>query len=280
MSGLEDIEGPLRLGVFLGVFALMAGLEAVWPRRQRKFSRARRWTTNGLIVVIDSVALRVFVPVLAVAMADIAARNSWGLFNNVGLPLWAEFLLTVILLDLAVYAQHVATHRIPILWRVHKVHHVDRDIDVTTGARFHPVEIVISMGFKIICVLALGPAAGAVLAFEVLLNASAMFNHANFRLPRGVDAALRPIIVTPDMHRVHHSVYVGETNSNYGFFLSVWDRIFKTYIAQPQDGHDQMTIGISDHQDDGPTSLLWSLMLPFQRVVPASHIPPSSDRNP
>lgn len=263
MTFLEQYESIIRLSVFAGVFILMAVLEAVLPRKQRVLPRGARWFTNWALVVIDTVTLRIAVPVLAVGMADIAAKQGWGLLALVALPVWAEMVIAVIVLDLLIYAQHVASHKIPILWRFHKVHHVDRDIDVTTGARFHPIEIVLSMGYKLVCVIALGPAALAVFIFELLLNASAVFNHANFRLPAGLDRIMRLGFVTPDVHRVHHSIIREETDSNYGFFLTVWDRLFGTYIAQPDAGHDGMTIGLADYQTKQPASLWWSLLFPF-----------------
>lgn len=266
MTFLDQYEGVIRFAVFAGVFVLMAVLEAVFPRKDRALPRAQRWLTNGGFVVIDTLALRLVLPVLAVGMAEIAARNGWGLFNSLALPFWLEVALAFVILDLLIYAQHVATHKIPVLWRLHKVHHADRDIDATTGVRFHPVEIVLSMTYKLLCVVILGAPALAVFLFEVVLNAAALFNHANVRLPSGVDRIARRVIVTPDMHRVHHSVHRQETDSNYGFFLSVWDRMFRTYIAEPRDGHDAMTIGLSGYQDEKPARLLWSLWLPFRRV--------------
>ena len=266
MTFLDQYEGVIRFAVFAGVFVLMAVLEAVFPRKDRALPRAQRWLTNGGFVVIDTLALRLVLPVLAVGMAEIAARNGWGLFNSLALPFWLEVALAFVILDLLIYAQHVATHKIPVLWRLHKVHHADRDIDATTGVRFHPVEIVLSMTYKLLCVVILGAPALAVFLFEVVLNAAALFNHANVRLPSGVDRIARRVIVTPDMHRVHHSVHRQETDSNYGFFLSIWDRMFRTYIAEPRDGHDAMTIGLSGYQDDKPARLLWSLWLPFRRV--------------
>ncbi|MEL7517682.1 MAG: sterol desaturase family protein [Pseudomonadota bacterium] len=269
MTFLEQFEAPIRLGVFAGVFILMASLEAIFPRKARVQTRGRRWLTNWTLVIIDTAALRIFVPVLAVGMANIAAQNGWGLFNLLSGPAWLKVLLAIALLDLAVYAQHVASHRIPILWRFHKVHHADRDIDVTTGARFHPAEIVFSMGYKLACVVLLGAPAIAVFLFEIMLNASAMFNHSNVRLPSTVDRLVRLVVITPDMHRVHHAVHMRETNSNYGFFLSAWDKLFGTYIDQPKDGHDAMAIGLAEHQDEKPASLLWSLLLPFRPVKSA-----------
>ena len=257
-------EGTVRLCVFASVFVIMACAETLMPRKQRTQPRGLRWFTNWSLVIVDSIVLRIVFPILAVGVAAYAGEQGWGVLNLVALPFWLEVILVVVLLDLAVWAQHVATHKIPILWRVHKVHHVDRDIDVTTGIRFHPVEIILSMAYKLVVVIALGPAALAVVLFEVVLNASAMFNHANFRLPLAVDRVLRTVIVTPDMHRVHHSVIHRETDSNYGFFFSVWDRIFGTYIAQPYHGHNGIVIGLDEHQDESPSSLLWSLILPFK----------------
>ena len=264
MTFLDQYESAIRIGVFAGVLIAMAALEAAFPRKDRALPRAHRWLTNGGFVVVDTLALRIVLPVLAVGMAEIAARKGWGLFNMVALPYWVEIALAFVILDLLIYAQHVASHKIPVLWRFHKVHHADRDIDATTGVRFHPVEIVFSMGYKLACVVVLGPAALAVFLFEVVLNAAALFNHANVRLPVGVDRALRRVIVTPDMHRVHHSVHRQETDSNYGFFLSVWDRAFRTYIAQPREGHDAMTIGLGEYQDEKPAHFVWSLWLPFR----------------
>ncbi|MEP0390675.1 MAG: sterol desaturase family protein [Erythrobacter sp.] len=259
-------EGTVRLGVFASVFAIMACVEAILPRKQRTQPRGYRWFTNWSLVIIDSIVLRILFPILAVGVAGYAGEQGWGLLNAVPLPIWLEIILAIVLLDFAVWAQHVASHKIPILWRIHKVHHVDRDIDVTTGIRFHPIEIVLSMAYKLLVVIALGPAALAVVLFEVILNASAMFNHANVRLPLAVDRVLRTIIVTPDMHRVHHSIIHRETDSNYGFFFSLWDRLFGTYIAQPNRGHNGVVIGLDEHQDDSPSSLFWSLMLPFKNA--------------
>ena len=266
MEFWQQHEGLIRLGVFGGVFATMALWELVRPRRGLAQTRGARWPTNWGLVVVSTLALRFLLPLLAVGAAAIAAERGWGLLNLVGLPVWFAVLAAVVLLDLAIYAQHVLTHRWSLLWRLHKVHHADRDIDVTTGARFHPVEILLSMLYKIVVVVSLGAPAFAVFVFEVLLNASAVFNHANVRLPGWLDRLLRTVIVTPDMHRVHHSVRRDETDSNFGFCLSCWDRLFRTYIAQPRDGHDAMTIGLSSYQDERPASLLWCLLLPFRRL--------------
>lgn len=264
-DSLAQHESALRFAIFIGVFALMAALESFAPRRTRTLPRIRRWSTNGLMALISAIAVSFLMPLLAIGGAEIAGARSWGLLNLIGLPGWLEFVIALILLDLAVYAQHVASHKIPILWRLHKVHHTDRDIDAATALRFHPLEIVLSMAYKIAVVLCLGPAALAVFVFEVLLNASAVFNHANLRLPPWLDRVLRLGLVTPDMHRVHHSVLEPETNSNYGFCLPVWDRLFGTYRAQPTLGHAAMTIGLEHHQSNKPSGLIWSLLLPFRR---------------
>jgi len=256
-------ENLLRMSVFLGVFITMMVLEAVFPRKKRTIPRRKRWVTNLAIIFADTVAVRFLVPILAVGVAAYASVSGWGLFNIVEAPIWLEIILSIIILDMLIYWQHVAFHFIPPLWALHKVHHVDRDIDVTTGIRFHPLEILISMGYKFACLIVLGVPVVAIILFEILLNASAMFNHANMRLPLKVDRVLRLFIVTPDMHRVHHSIIEAETNSNYGFNLSLWDRIFGSYIPQPQDGHDGMTIGLEEYQTEKPARFWWSMALPF-----------------
>jgi sterol desaturase/sphingolipid hydroxylase (fatty acid hydroxylase superfamily) len=256
-----------RLGVFVGLFALFATLEALAPRRTRSQPRNTRWFTNLSIVVLDTLALRalaIALPLLAVGAAVDAGRMGWGLFNTLDWPLWLEVVLAILILDLAIWAQHLVTHKVPILWRFHRVHHADRDFDVTTALRFHPVEILASMMLKIGLVYLLGPAALAVLLFEIILNGTAMFNHSNLRLPLWLDRAVRLILVTPDMHRVHHSIHRHEHDSNYGFALSVWDRMFRTYRPKPEAGHDLMTVGL-EWQDERPSRLGWALMLPFRR---------------
>ncbi len=259
-------EGALRAGIFASVLALMMVIEALAPRKNRTQKRTRRWLTNAGIIVADTLIVRLVMPIVAVGVALYAAEHQIGVLNIIPLPFWVSFLLGFIFLDFAVYAQHVATHKVPLLWAFHKMHHADRDIDATTGVRFHPVEILFSMVYKMIVIMLLGPAAAAVILFEITLNASAIFNHANFRLPAILDRYMRLIIVTPDMHRVHHSIYREEHDRNYGFFLSIWDRFFKTYTAQPREGHDQMTIGLAEHQNEKPSTLLWSLLIPFRRV--------------
>ena len=260
-------EAAIRLTIFLGLFALFALAEALAPRRPRMQPRSRRWVTNWGITLVNTLTLRALafgLPLLAVGAAADASSNGWGLFNTLGWPAWIEVLLAVLILDLAIWAQHLVTHKVPILWRLHRVHHADRDFDVTTAIRFHPVEIALSMVLKIGLVYLLGPSAIAVILFEILLNGTALFNHSNWRIPLSVDALLRKLLVTPDMHRVHHSIHRYEHDSNYGFALSIWDRMFGTYRDQPEAGHDDMTIGL-EWQDDRPAKLGWSLWLPFQR---------------
>jgi sterol desaturase/sphingolipid hydroxylase (fatty acid hydroxylase superfamily) len=256
-----------RFGVFVALFAAFAGLEALVPRRARSLTRQRRWSTNLALTVLNSAALRglaVLLPLLAIGAALDAQAQGWGLLNQVGWPVWLEVMLAILILDLCIWAQHLVTHKVPLFWRFHRVHHADRDMDVTTGFRFHPVEIVASMGLKIALVYALGPSAFAVLVFEVLLSGTALFNHANLALPQWLDRVLRLVLVTPDMHRVHHSVRREEHDSNYGFCLSVWDRIFRTHVPQPKAGHDAMTVGL-EWQDERPAKLAWALGLPFRR---------------
>lgn len=275
-------EAWLRPGVFLGVLVVMGLLEVLAPRRTLVAPKGRRWLTNLTIVGVDSLLVRLMavlaVPLAAVAAAAWAEARGIGLLALVGLPVWLEVLIAILVLDLAIWAQHIASHKIPLLWRLHQMHHADRDIDVTTGIRFHPVEIGLSMFWKIAVVVALGAPAVAVLLFEVVLNGCALFNHSNVRLPLGLDRALRRIIVTPDMHRVHHSVLSDEHDTNYGFNLSIWDRWFGTYTDQPKAGHDGMTIGLAPYQHDGPTRIGWSISLPFMRrseaeAPPGAQIP-------
>jgi len=241
---LLNNEGAIRLAVFLGILVLMAAWEVAAPRRRIEIPRVIRWTNNLGVVVIDTILVRLTYPVVAVGFALMAEQNGWGLFNIVEAPAWVAIVASVLILDFVIYLQHVVFHFVPALWRLHRMHHADQAIDVTTGLRFHPLEILISMAIKLAAVLALGPPAVAVLIFEVLLNGTAMFNHSNIRLPEKVDRILRLFVVTPDMHRVHHSVDRRETDSNFGFNVPWWDRLLGTYIAQPAKGHDGMEIGI------------------------------------
>jgi sterol desaturase/sphingolipid hydroxylase (fatty acid hydroxylase superfamily) len=261
-------EPLLRLIPFLGVFVLMAALEAWLPRRARGSPRLRRWPSNLGIVVVDTVVVRVLFPTAAVGVALAVEAQGGGLLGWLGAPFWLSVLLAVLLLDLAIYLQHVMFHAVPALWRIHRMHHADTDIDVTTGLRFHPVEIVLSMLIKFAVIAALGAPAVAVLLFEVLLNATSMFNHANLRLPARVDAMVRRVVVTPDMHRVHHSVVPRETNSNFGFNLALWDRVFGTYRAQPEAGHDGMSIGLPQFREPAEARLDRMLTQPFREDAP------------
>lgn len=263
-------DHSLRLAIFVLVLVLMMLLEHLWPKRKRQQRRVGRWRTNLGLVVLNSVTLKLLGPIAAVTVATYTHDQHWGLMALLptNISPFIPIILCVILLDFAIYAQHVAFHKIHFLWRLHQVHHADRDIDATTGIRFHPVEAVISMVYKCLVVFILGPAAMAVILFETLLNASAMFNHANIHLPLWLDRILRIAIVTPDSHRVHHSTIQQETDSNYGFFLSVWDRMFSTYRAQPNKGHEGMSIGLLEYQNNNPSVFKWCLALPFLSSTP------------
>jgi sterol desaturase/sphingolipid hydroxylase (fatty acid hydroxylase superfamily) len=257
-------EPAIRLGAFLGIFVAMGAWEFIAPRRALTVSKLWRWVNNLGLVVLNTALVRWLFPIAAVGMAALAAERSWGLLNNIALPAWLATLLAVAALDLAIYLQHVMFHAVPALWRLHRMHHADLDFDVTTGARFHPIEILLSMVIKLAAVVVIGPPVVAVVIFEVLLNATAMFNHSNVRMPAALDRLLRLAVVTPDMHRVHHSVEDHETNSNFGFNLPWWDRLFGTYQAQPGAGHEKMTIGIRDHRDEKQVDRLpGMLLLPF-----------------
>lgn len=261
---IETHEAAIRLSVFIGVFVLMAVLEALFPRRERVLSRFDRWTTNFVIIILNSITLRIAVPILASEAASLSVKEGWGILSLFDLPLWFEAILAIILLDMLIYWQHVLMHKVPVLWRLHKVHHADRDLDVTSGIRFHPIEIILSMLFKVFWVIAIGAPLVSVIIFEILLNAGAIFNHANYKLPLKLDRFIRPLIVTPDFHRVHHSIIRDETDSNYGFFLSVWDRMFGSYTPEPSKGHRAMIIGLKEHQDRAPAKILWCLIAPFR----------------
>jgi len=259
-------EGFIRLSIFVSVLVALGLVELLIPRREFGRYKLRRWITNLSIVGVDSIVLRLLFPILAVGVAEYMHTQGYGLFGLLDWPFWLELVISVILLDLAIYIQHVATHKIPALWLLHQVHHADTEVDVTTGTRFHPLEIVLSMLYKFVVIALIGPAALAVFLFEVLLNVFAMFSHANIKLSGTVDGTLRKVIVTPDMHRIHHSTLVRETDSNYGFNLSVWDRLFGTYTETPELGHDRMQIGLTSYQSKNPSRLIWSLMLPFRQI--------------
>jgi len=245
----------------------MALWERLAPHRPLLISKPLRWGSNLGLVVLNTLLLRAVFPLAAVGFAEIASAQGWGLFNILNLPSGLTILIAIVALDLLIYGQHVLFHHLPLLWRLHQVHHADRDFDVTTGLRFHPLEIFLSMGIKIGAIALLGAPPVAVLIFEVLLNATAMFNHGNVSLPPWSDRPLRWIIVTPDMHRVHHSVISEETNSNYGFNLPWWDYLFHTYRATPSQGYGAMTIGLEAYQTTEQVAQLpWMLLLPFRRL--------------
>jgi len=268
VSAIEEYvlqrEAMVRLGFFALVFIIMLAWELLAPRRNPSVSKPLRWLNNLGLFALNSVVLRLLFPAAAVGIALSVGEMGWGLFNLLTLPFWFEIVAAVLLLDLAIYLQHILMHRAPLLWRLHRVHHADLDIDLTTGSRFHTIEIIVSMLIKGVVILLLGPALIAVLVFEVLLNGMAIFNHANVSLPPAVERVVRYLLVTPDMHRVHHSTVKRETDSNYGFNLSIWDRMFRTYIDQPEMGHDKMTIGIAEFRDAKQViQLPGMLALPF-----------------
>lgn len=256
-------EAIIRLGSFFGILAVMGVCELIAPRRTLTTSKSVRWFSNLSIVFINTATVRFLSPVLAIPMAISAQESGWGLLNYWQLPYWLSVVLGVLILDFVIYVQHVMFHTLPMLWKLHMMHHADMDIDVTTGSRFHPVEIYFSMLIKISAIAVFGPPVLAVLIFEVLLNGTAMFNHSNFRLPPGLDRYLRLLVVTPDMHRVHHSVTIRETNSNFGFNFPWWDRFFGTYRDQPAAGHEGMTIGLAQFRDPKRLTLPWMIALPF-----------------
>jgi sterol desaturase/sphingolipid hydroxylase (fatty acid hydroxylase superfamily) len=256
-------EPAIRLVFFIAVVILMAIWEGLAPLRARTIGRRVRWPNNLGLVILDAAAVRLLLPIAAVGMALLAEQRGWGLFNWLTWPAWVEILVTIVLLDLAIYVQHVLFHYVPPLWRVHRMHHTDLEFDLTTGVRFHPIEVLLSMMIKVGVVAALGPAAVAVLAFEVLLNATSVFNHGNVHMNAPLERVLRWFVVTPDMHRVHHSIAMRETNSNFGFNLPWWDRLFRTYQAQPASGHENMTIGIESFREPRDLWLDRLLLQPF-----------------
>jgi len=261
-------ERVIRLSFFVVMLTLMAAWEMAAPRRSLIASKPRRWAANLGVVAIDTAVVRLLFPAAAVGMAAFAAHAGWGLFNYVEVPAWFAVAMSVVLLDLAIYLQHVMFHAVPLLWRLHRMHHADLDFDVTTGLRFHPGEIVLSLLIKFAVIAVVGPPVAAVVLFEVLLNASSLFNHGNVRLPPALDRLLRALVVTPDMHRVHHSIEEHETNSNFGFNLSLWDRAFGTYRDQPAAGHAAMTIGLRGLRDPAQcVRLSGMLRIPFIRKL-------------
>ena len=269
MASLPDSEPIVRLAIFLVGFATLTLLEVLAPRRLLERSRRKRWTSNLGLMVLYTAGLRLVAPLGAVGVALWAARNEWGLLNAIHAPSWLAVPLAVILLDLIVYGQHVAFHRVAWLWRLHRVHHADVGFDLTTGVRFHPLEIAGSAALKAAAVIVLGAPALAVLVFEVLLSATALFTHANLRAPLGLDRALRLLVVTPDMHRVHHSTIRAETDSNFGFNLSIWDRVFRTYVRQPRLGQSGVVFGLPAFREAREDRLDRLILQPF-RDTPSS----------
>lgn len=258
-GGRLNSEAMLRIGIFAAVFAALVLLEAMFPRRVPELGRAQRWPGAFSLLVVGAVLSRLIVPAGLAGLALWAGANGVGVFNLVDLPVWLVALLSFLMLDLAVWAQHVLMHKVPLLWRMHRVHHADPHIDVSTALRFHPAEILVSLGWKALIVVVFGVPAWAAFAFEVILNACAQFNHANWNIPSSIDRWLRLVVVTPDMHRVHHSTIRREANTNFGFCLSVWDWVFRQYKDQPELGHDGMTIGQEDWRagrDQAPLALI------------------------
>jgi sterol desaturase/sphingolipid hydroxylase (fatty acid hydroxylase superfamily) len=261
-------EASIRLGSFLGIFAIMAVWEVLAPRRALTVSKAIRWLNNLALVAFNTVLLRLLFPAAAVGMAAFAGDQGWGLLNYFQTPGWLAIPIAVIVMDLVIWLQHVMVHAVPALWRLHRVHHADLDYDLTTGARFHPIEIILSMFIKFAAIILLGPPVVAVILFEVILNGMAIFNHGNVRIPSAFDQALRWLVVTPDMHRIHHSVEDDEANSNFGFNLSWWDRLLGTYRDQPRYGHEGVTIGIHGYRRPREVSWLPGLLaLPFRGKI-------------
>jgi len=259
-------DQELRTYAFISIISLVMLWEFMANKRPLQQSKVKRWLNNFGLIAVDTVVVKLLLPAGAFGVALWTESNGYGLLNNIDISPLAATVVTVIVLDMIIYWQHRLFHVVPVFWRLHQVHHADRDIDVSTGLRFHPVEILISMLIKFAAVIALGAPAAAVVLFEVILNGMAMFNHGNIRLPKALDSLIRLLFVTPDMHRVHHSIFKHETNSNYGFNLSIWDKIFGSYHAQPDLGHDKMTIGLQQYQGNTPTSsLLWMLKLPFSQ---------------
>ena len=258
----------LRLTFFLSILFILIIAEIFLPKKNRIHKRKDRWITNGLITLINTASVNIVhiaIPLIAIVAAIDVSNGKMGLFNIINFPIWIEIILTVIILDFIIWGQHLLSHKIPFVWRFHRMHHTDRDLDVTTAVRFHPFEIIFSMFIKITSIYILGASAIAVIIFEIMLNGMAMFNHANLRIPFRIENILRKFIVTPDLHRIHHSIYIDEHNKNFGFSLSIWDKIFKCYLDQPRDGHKDMKLGLK-WQNDKPTKLGWSLWIPFKKL--------------
>lgn len=253
----------IRLGFFFGILVVMFLWELIAPRRPLTTSKITRWFSNLGLVLIDSIVVRLVFPTALAGIALLVQQRGWGLFNQFELPYLLKIIFSVLVLDLVIYLQHIMFHSVPLFWRLHMVHHTDMDIDVTTGVRFHPIEIILSMGIKMIVVVLIGAPAVAVLIFEIILNGTSMFNHGNVHYSQNIDSILRLLVVTPEMHRVHHSTIRWETNSNLGFNFPWWDRLFGTYRGQPAKGHLEMTIGLDQYKEPNKLTLPWLLVLPF-----------------
>lgn len=270
MSSLEQLiieqQSLLRMVIFITLLVLLLSLEHYWPRRKvvTGTNVQRRWY-NLFLMTINIIALRLFVPLALFQAALFASSENIGVFNWLGLPLWLNMVLSILLFDWLIYLQHVAFHKFAILWRIHRIHHTDLQFDVTTGVRFHPFEILLSMLYKLLAVMLFGPVAISIILYEVLLNAFALFTHSNLGLPVRLDSLARHIVVTPDMHRVHHSVIKVETDSNYGNIFSFWDKLFLTYRSQPEQGHENMQIGLLEYRLPEQLKIAGLLVLPFKK---------------
>lgn len=262
-----NIEIISRLSAFASVLIILALAESWWPRRPRKLPRILRWSANFGMLALNTLIIRLILPVSIAGFALYVEQQGYGLLNLVNLPVWLKIIIAVLALDLVIWAQHVAFHRVPWLWRLHRMHHADTEFDLSTGIRFHPIEIILSALIKLAAVAALGAPAMAVIVFEILLNATAMFNHANLAVPQTLDRALRLFVVTPDMHRVHHSIHSDEHDRNFGFNLPWWDYLFRTYKAQPRDGHERMIIGLGRFRDRKEALIDRMLTQPFREGV-------------
>ncbi len=266
MDTILENESTIRLSVFASLFFLMALLETIKPRRKRSFTRRERWFSNLGILVLGAIIARLILPWVPVGVAIYAQANGIGVLQYLDIPNVPFIMIGVLLLDFLIYVQHMFMHKVPILWRLHRLHHADLDYDVTTGIRFHPIEIILSLLYKMGLILLLGVDPVSVILFEVILNGMAMFNHANFKIPVSIDRILRLVFVTPDMHRIHHSAIQRETDSNYGFNISLWDRVCKTFVAQPEKGHDDMTIGLDYFRDKSQLRIDKMLSQPFKKA--------------
>ena len=256
-------EPLIRLGFFFGILVIMFLWEMAAPRRPLSTSKITRWISNLGMVMIDSITVRLIFPAALTGVTILAQQRGWGLFNQLELSDVSKIIFSVLILDLAIYLQHVMFHSAPLLWRLHMVHHSDMDIDVTTGVRFHPIEIMLSLGIKMMAVILIGAPPASVLIFEIILNGTSMFNHGNVRYYQWIESFLRLLVVTPEMHRVHHSTIRWETNSNLGFNFPWWDRLFGTYRDQPAKGHLEMTIGLDQYKEPQKLTLPWLIVLPF-----------------